>query len=143
MFGERHLDEEGTHVRKTWRAFFLRTQAMVPRSSTEFNSINYLSNDEAEVVFVRDGGFVRAPSFDGVPGVPGRRMLIPVNEQGELLDSNDAPDDQLHHTVVYVPPNFQTRIILFLFLMWFCGAVFCSSVTVLPREYHIFYGRSH
>ncbi|KAG9287347.1 hypothetical protein G9A89_023718 [Geosiphon pyriformis] len=132
MFGNRHPEEEGTHVRKTWRAFLLARKAPIPRLGID---INVEDNQDAEVVFIKDGGFVRAPSYDGVPVVPGRRMLIPVNEQGALLDPNDAPvgdDGQLHHTVVYIPPSFRSRVIFFLFLMWFCGSVFCCSVTILP-----------
>ncbi|CAG8536758.1 9053_t:CDS:2, partial [Ambispora leptoticha] len=132
MFGNRYPEEEGTHYRKTWRALLLGRKAPIPRLGIDTNN----EDQNAEVVFVKDGGFVRAPSFDGVPVVPGRRMLIPVNEQGELINPNDTPpvgeDDQLHHTVVYVPPSFKARVIFFLFLMWFCGSIFCCSVTILP-----------
>ncbi|CAG8627006.1 5045_t:CDS:10 [Rhizophagus irregularis] len=82
-----------------------------------------------------DGGLVRAPSYDGITVVPGRRMLIPVNEDGTLKNPGEVPvgqDDQLNYTVVYIPPNFKARVIIFLFLMWFCGSLFCCSVTVLP-----------
>ncbi|CAG8534573.1 36214_t:CDS:2 [Racocetra persica] len=126
MFGGRHYDEEGTHVRKTWRAFFLFLKAPIVDN-------NAIENDD--VAFVKDGGFVRAPSYDAVPVEPGKRMLIPVTEDGTLIDPNDASaidDDQPGYTIVYIPPNFRARIILFLFLMWFCGSLFCCSVTVLP-----------
>ncbi|CAG8465452.1 2337_t:CDS:10 [Ambispora gerdemannii] len=134
MFGNRYPEEEGTHYRKTWRALLLGQKAPIPRLGIDTDNNNN-EDQNAEVVFVKDGGFVRAPSFDGVPVVPGRRMLIPVTEQGALLDPNDAPvgeDDQLHHTVVYVPPSFKARVIFFLFLMWLCGSIFCCSVTILP-----------
>ncbi|RIB06064.1 hypothetical protein C2G38_542961 [Gigaspora rosea] len=126
MFGGRHYDEEGTHVRKTWRAFFFFLKAPIIGN-------NAIENED--VAFVRDGGFVRAPSYDAVPVEPGKRMLIPVTEDGTLIDPNDAPagdDDQPGYTIVYIPPNFKARIIFFLFLMWFCGSLFCCSVTVLP-----------
>ncbi|CAG8613513.1 12366_t:CDS:2, partial [Acaulospora colombiana] len=103
MFGgERRYDEEGTHVRKTWRAVFLNLKAPLDGTGDE--------NDE--VVFVRDGVLVRAPGYDGVPVIPGKRMLIPVNEDGTLLNPEDAPiDDDLGYTIVYTPPNFKARII--------------------------------
>ncbi|CAG8601146.1 5730_t:CDS:10, partial [Acaulospora morrowiae] len=123
MFGgERRYDEEGTHVRKTWRAFFLNLKAPLDGTNDE--------NDE--VVFVRDGTLVKAPGYDGVPVIPGKRMLIPVNEDGTLQNPEDAPDDDLGYTIVYTPPNFKARVILFLFLMWLCGSLFCCSVTVVP-----------
>lgn len=89
-----------------------------------------------------DGGLVRAPSYDGITVVPGRRMLIPVNEDGTLKNPGEVPvgqDDQLNYTVVYIPPNFKARVIIFLFLMWFCGSLFCCSITVLPRKYIYFF----
>jgi len=129
MFGGRHYEEEGTHVRGTLRAVLFGLKAPIP-------GLGEVNNDDEnlEVVFVKDGGFVRAPSYDGVPVVPGRRMLIPVNEDGTLKNPEEAPvvDDQLNYTVVYIPPNFKARVITFLFLMWFCGSLFCCSVTVLP-----------
>ncbi|CAJ0649006.1 5057_t:CDS:2 [Entrophospora sp. SA101] len=131
MFGGRHDSEEGTIVRKTWRAIFFNLSPKIPPPGVV--EIEDNSNDDVE--FVRDGGFVRAPNYDGVPVVPGKRMLVPVTEDGVLLDSNDAlvgEDDLLHYMVVYVPPNFKARIILFLFLMWLCGSLFGCSVTVLP-----------
>ncbi|RHZ59499.1 hypothetical protein Glove_363g39 [Diversispora epigaea] len=134
MFGGRHYEEEGTHVRKTWRAVLLNKKAPVPLP----DDIDYFdeSDESEEVVFGRDGGFVRAPSYDGVPVVPGRRMLVPVTERGELLNPEDATgdddQDQLGYTVVYVPPNFKARVIMFLFCMWLSGSLFCCSVTVIP-----------
>ncbi|CAI2176943.1 11731_t:CDS:10, partial [Funneliformis geosporum] len=129
MFGDRHFDEEGTHVRRTWGASLRRLKARIP------NPGDNIIDDNTGVVFVKDGELVRAPSYDGVPVVPGRRMLIPVNEDGTLKNPDDAPvgqDDQLNYTVVYIPPNFKARVITFLFLMWFCGSLFCCSVTILP-----------
>ncbi|CAG8474643.1 1324_t:CDS:2, partial [Racocetra fulgida] len=45
---------------------------------------NAIENDD--VAFVKDGGFVRAPSYDAVPVEPGKRMLIPVTEDGVTLE---------------------------------------------------------
>lgn len=135
MFGGRHYDEEGTHVRKTLRAVLLCLKAPIPGPGEVINDEN------AEVDFKKDGGLVRAPSYDGITVVPGRRMLIPVNEDGTLKNPEEVPvgqDDQLNYTVVYIPPNFKARVIIFLFLMWFCGSLFCCSVTVLPRKYIFF-----
>ncbi|CAG8434077.1 5282_t:CDS:10 [Diversispora eburnea] len=134
MFGDRHYEEEGTHVRKTWHAVLLNKKAPVPLP----DDVGYLDepDESEEVVFNRDGGFVRAPSYDGVPVVPGRRMLIPVTEHGALLNPEDATgddeQDQLGYTIVYVPPNFKARVIMFLFCMWLSGSLFCCSVTVIP-----------
>jgi E3 ubiquitin-protein ligase DOA10 len=130
MFGGRHYDEEGTHERRTLRAVLFRLKAPIPVAGEVVDD-----DENAEVVFVKDGGFVRAPSYDGVPVIPGRRMLIPVNEDGTLKNPEEAPAvDELNYTIVYVPPNFKARVITFLFLMWLCGSLFCCSVTVLPRK---------
>lgn len=116
MFGGRHPEEEGAHVRKTWWAWITRRKAPIPTIDDSEVSIEIQNQD---VYFARDGGLVRAPFFDGVPVKVGRRMLIPVDEQGEALDevdrilghpASDGAPDNLNTTVVYVPPNFRRRV---------------------------------
>ncbi|RUS31209.1 hypothetical protein BC938DRAFT_478246 [Jimgerdemannia flammicorona] len=146
MFGGRYPEEEGAHVRKTWWAWITRQEAPIPGTIGDLVddsevSIEAVQQQNQDVYFARDGGLVRAPFFDGVPVKAGRRMLIPVNEQGEALEeedrrlghpASDGAPDNLHTTVVYVPPNFRRRVIIFLFLMWFSGSLFACSITIAP-----------
>ncbi|KAG2172819.1 hypothetical protein INT43_000169 [Umbelopsis isabellina] len=142
MFDERHADEEGTHFRKTWNAWIHQRKAPVVSIDEADVSIQHVSED-GEVEFVRDGQLVRAPRLDGVPVIPGRRMLVPVDPHTlEPLDSEErrlghpaataAGGNDANTVIVYLPPHFRRRVILFLFLMWFCGSVFLCSVTIIP-----------
>ncbi|GET00217.1 RING finger membrane protein [Rhizophagus clarus] len=125
--------------RKLFENWWKVTSRVLRLTSFMFGGRHYdeevIVDENAEVLFKKDGELVRAPSYDGITVVPGRRMLIPVNEDGTLKNPGEVPagqDDQLNYTVVYIPPNFRARVIIFLFLMWFCGSLFCCSVTVLP-----------
>ncbi|KAG2174812.1 hypothetical protein INT43_005874, partial [Umbelopsis isabellina] len=142
MFDGRFAEEEGTHVRKTWKAFLLRRKAPIPDISDGEVSINSFSAD-GEVEFVKNGHLVRAPKHDGVPVVRGRRMLVPVDpETYAAIDETDRRlghpasagpgGEELNTVVVYVPPKFGRRVIYFLYLMWVSGAVLLCSATILP-----------
>ncbi|KAL1918314.1 uncharacterized protein VTP21DRAFT_2974 [Calcarisporiella thermophila] len=119
MFDERKEDEEGYYVGRSWYGW-LTGQTTGPG-----------------IEFIKDGGFVRAPRYDGVPVIQGRRMLIPVNEQGERLveqdDSRFNPRlDTSNTVVVYVPPRFRLRVTSFLLLMWLTGSAFVCACTIIP-----------
>ncbi|OZJ01696.1 hypothetical protein BZG36_05489, partial [Bifiguratus adelaidae] len=139
MFDERRPDEEGTHVHKTWSSWLKRERAVVTKE--EDGTLTVVTASE-NVAFVKDGHFVRAPHYDAVPIVPGRRMLVPVDEHGEAIDPSERAAghpaaaglnaNDPGTVVVYVPPNFRQRIMAFLFLMWLCGSVFACSITILP-----------
>lgn len=145
MFDERHADEEGTHFRKTWNAWIHQRKAPVVSIDEADVSIQHVSED-GETEFVRDGQLVRAPRLDGVPVIPGRRMLVPVDPH--TLEPLDPEERRLGHpaataaggndantVIVYLPPHFRRRVIFFLVLMWFCGSVFLCSVTIIPCKY--------
>lgn len=148
MFGGRFPEEEGSHKGTGAHARFMLKKAPVGGNA-----------GETGVTFVPDGGLAKAPSYDGIAVVPGKRILIPVNKEGHPLtqeeaDAQDHPlrkppklvpvsdrmvasgveniEDALNHVIVYIPPDFRQRILLFLFLMWFCGAVFSTVVIAAP-----------
>ncbi|KAI9265606.1 hypothetical protein BY458DRAFT_534185 [Sporodiniella umbellata] len=135
MFNERRPDEEGHHVRKTWRATFLRQTAPIP--------LEAITHEQDDVVFERDGQWVRVPRYDSVPVDPKRRMLVPVDPVTfEAIDPEerarghpatvDTGDESQSTTVVYIPPWFKLRSLVFLVFMWLFISLAVCSVTVLP-----------
>ncbi|GAN04618.1 conserved hypothetical protein [Mucor ambiguus] len=140
MFNQRKPDEEGRHVRRTLKSFLLMQKADIP--TDEFADVA-IQDDDSPVVFQRDGMMVRVPKYDSVPVDPKRRMLVPVDPVTlEAIDEEerrrghpaaaDTVDEAQSTIVVYIPPNFKRRIIIFLLYMWFSISVFACSVTVLP-----------
>ncbi|KAK9760168.1 hypothetical protein K7432_016090 [Basidiobolus ranarum] len=60
-------------------------------------------------------------------------MLIPVEEDGTPIDHADiALLNDSNTNIVYAPPNFNYRLILFLFLMWLSGSIFGCSLLITP-----------
>ncbi|KAL9556071.1 hypothetical protein MBANPS3_002067 [Mucor bainieri] len=140
MFNERRPDEEGRHVRRTLKALLLQQKADIP---TDAFADVAIQDDDSPVVFQRDGMMVRVPKYDSVPVDPKRRMLVPVDPVTlEAIDEEerrrghpaaaDTVDEAQSTIVVYIPPNFKQRIIVFLLYMWFYISMFVCSVTVVP-----------
>ncbi|KAF3279407.1 hypothetical protein TWF970_003971 [Orbilia oligospora] len=144
MFGERRVEEEGIFVRKTWASWLLRRKGPIPTLlETEGETEEVSDFKEAPgsadltVTFERTGRFVRAPAKDSVR--PSRENLfIPVNEKNERIDGKEDPADgdfgpnSESVTLVYLPPNFRTRIGLVICLIWFFTACTGAAVTVGP-----------
>ncbi|KAK6519572.1 hypothetical protein TWF281_003395 [Arthrobotrys megalospora] len=144
MFGERRVEEEGVFVRKTWASWILRRKAHVPAlletegETEEVSDFKEAPNStDLTVAFERNGRFVRAPAKDSVR--PSRENLfIPVNEKNQRIDGKEDPVDgdfgpnSESVTLVYLPPNFRTRIGLVICLIWFFTACTGAAVTVGP-----------
>ncbi|KAG5517952.1 hypothetical protein PMAC_000407 [Pneumocystis sp. 'macacae'] len=146
MFNGRHPEEEGTYVRKTFMAKLLIKKPDISDNSQELK--------DPDVVFVRNGSFLRVPFKDNIP-LHRESMFIPVTEDNVRLDKkqDNKTKDSPNFTVVYVPPSFIKRIILFLFLVWIFAFVIGVMLTIPPlvvgrqifaflfsgHEYHDFY----
>ncbi|KAK4045943.1 hypothetical protein OIV83_006501 [Microbotryomycetes sp. JL201] len=143
LFGERDASEEGSHVRRTWKAQLLLKRG--DANGPDADSAGFDDNvSRADVVFRKDGGFGRVPAVDNIRVAPGRRMIVRVDEQGRPLDADGArivvaqlielsttrKNDK--YRIVYLPPNFAPRVCLFLYLMWFTGSLAACSTFVLP-----------
>ncbi|KAF9572180.1 hypothetical protein EC968_010187 [Mortierella alpina] len=154
--GERFPDEEGHIVYRTWTAWFLRYQPPIPgieRSDDNAVGSGEELDIEAPAIFVRDGGLYRVPSTDRVVHLKGRRVLVPVDEQGRALDpKEDLPgeidplmeiqprgrepqpliDPKKATVVVYAPPNFKRRLISFIAIIWTSTTAFLTMSVVTP-----------
>jgi E3 ubiquitin-protein ligase MARCH6 len=93
------------------------------------------------------GGYRRVPNNDSVPIIRGRRMHIETDVDGQALTAEgekrmkaqDAEsikskrDVKKDYVVVYVPPNFYTRVVLFTLGVVMAGVVtlfFCTTVPI-------------
>ncbi|KAF9968318.1 hypothetical protein BGZ70_004959 [Mortierella alpina] len=154
--GERFPDEEGHIVYRTWTAWLLRYQPPIPgveRSDNNAVGSGEELDIEAPAIFVRDGGLYRVPSTDRVVHLKGRRVLVPVDEQGRALDpKEDLPgeidplmeiqprgrepqpliDPKKATVVVYAPPNFKRRLISFIAIIWTSTTAFLTMSVVTP-----------
>ncbi|CAO3587835.1 unnamed protein product [Absidia cylindrospora] len=150
MFSGRHPEEEGRHIRRSLQAWLLRKKAAIPSVDDESHVYGDVAIDDlqqqqqhsASVIFQRDGQLLRVPKMDTVPVVPRRRMLVPVDPMTlEPLDEEERRSghpaasqsgDELSTTIVYAPPHFKFRIILFIVLMWLSSSLLTCTLTVVP-----------
>ncbi|KAF9585353.1 hypothetical protein BGW38_002782 [Lunasporangiospora selenospora] len=161
--GERYPEEEGRIVHRTWKAWLLRYRPPIPsidgadgEDAGAIGSGEDLDlNNEAPVLFVRDGGLFRVPNRDRVVYLKDRRVLVPVDTEGRALDPKEdqpgeidpmmeiqprggrdavrVPIDPKEGTViVYTPPNFKRRLILFIVIIWTSTMAFLMLSIVAP-----------
>lgn len=149
MLDARRPEEEGTHTRKTWKAWLLRMKGPIPAGADDVENTcsgaEGTSRGESSVVFRRDGGFARVVAADNVKIVPKRMYLVVRNEEGEPFDDEGkefikdqlekGPNDDSKFTVVYIPPHFRTRVLLFVYLLWITGSLSIGFITCTPREF--------
>ena len=146
MFGERAEDEEGYHVRRSWKDWLLRRkgdhqnpvvdkEGPVPAAQGGSSSS---SSTNTEVYFVRDGRYVRAPASDQVRIPKGVNTFLDVDETGARSDGLLDTDHGLHgrkndmFSKVYIPPFFRLRISLFILLIWLFAAATGVAMTIVP-----------
>ena len=137
LFGDRAEDEEGYHVRRSWKDWLLRTQGDFVKPVIG-NDRRLLAEDrDMEVFFLRDGRYVRAPASDQVRIPKGVGTFLEVDENGARVDGLPDADKSLHDNnemfvKVYIPPYFRLRISLFILLIWLFAATTGVSFTLIP-----------
>ncbi|KAI1300378.1 hypothetical protein EDD11_006222 [Mortierella claussenii] len=106
---------------------------------------------DAQVIFVRDGGLMRVPASDRIYHLKDRRVLVPVDENGNALDpredtlgevdpltelqarrTDELIDPKDNTIVVYAPPHFQKRLMLFVVLLWLSVTFFLVLSVIIP-----------
>ncbi|KAI0642432.1 hypothetical protein C8Q79DRAFT_917921 [Trametes meyenii] len=129
MFGGRYPSEEHTPKYWRWQSLF---------------HDDGLQMDDAEVL--PDGTLHRVPNNDNVALVKGIPATVQVNEEGNPLnaegkklmtlqdtEANKAKrrikDD---YTVVYIPPQFRYRVIVFLLCLWSVGSALLATFLAAP-----------
>ncbi|KAF8455309.1 hypothetical protein BGX38DRAFT_1267228 [Terfezia claveryi] len=135
MFGDRHEDEEGHTVRKTWLATLLFKGSDATKPVTDPATADV---EEQDTYFLRDGRFVRAPASDSVRRPKGQAVFIPVTEDNRRQDGEPDPEDgetgpnSTNFRLVYIPPHFRMRIFLVVFSIWLFAAVTGVGITIGP-----------
>ncbi|KAJ3995467.1 hypothetical protein F5050DRAFT_1767078 [Lentinula boryana] len=126
FFGARHREEEYT-----------------PKGWSVSRIINGPSQDAPVLIDDYDGFFRRVPNTDDIAiprDIPATVAVTatgePVNEEARnLMAQQDAETVKARHsikkdfTMVYIPPYFRYRMILFVFILWTFGAL-CLGVSV-------------
>ncbi|KAK9368073.1 hypothetical protein V1509DRAFT_624187 [Lipomyces kononenkoae] len=122
--------EEGSIKYKSFASrlrFRLGMAHEVVRSAGEIDKVS------GDIVFVKDGSYVRAPNSDSVHLRKGRHEFVSVTKENMRLDGKiDRPEDLRDVVVVYTPPHFRLRIGLLLIGIWLFAAATGLAVTVGP-----------
>uniref|UniRef100_A0A060SZ77 RING-type E3 ubiquitin transferase n=1 Tax=Blastobotrys adeninivorans TaxID=409370 RepID=A0A060SZ77_BLAAD len=130
--------EQGHIHYATWWAWLTRTQ---PDYTKPLNSLEQVqtSQQDQQAYFIRDGTFVRAPDTDSLPPQKRFRLFVRVTKDDERLDnddnnnsSNGEVEELERYNVVYRPPNFRSRIMMLLGIIWMAGTVLVGGVTLVP-----------
>ena len=138
LFNDHREDEQGHHVYRTWKAFFLRTRNNLSTPVTGEDRRLLGEERDNEPYFVRDGCYVRTPASDQVRMPRGARTFLEVDADNNRIDGRDDPDTGPHgrandqFTKVYIPPLFRLRITTFIFLIWLFAATTGVGVTLVP-----------
>ncbi|GJN67711.1 hypothetical protein PLICBS_001739 [Purpureocillium lilacinum] len=131
------LDEHNRVIPKTWRDTFEGGRAR-PNTAISSREERIMRRRKLHLVtsgqLVKSGRFVRAPASDRVKIPKGKKVFLTVSETGRRRDGN--ADDDIYssnqYQMVYVPPNFRTRVFLFILFIWLFAAVTGVGITVLP-----------
>ena len=148
-----HFIKPSTVIKGAWRWWFQTTARMLRLSSFLFGSrvpdeegsipvaeiIRFKRRPQLEQIaaetFVPNGSFLRVPATDTIPLHRRKQMLIPVTEDNFRLDGIEETEEQrndMDFRVVYVPPNFSTRITILFAWMWFFSVMLGLSMTLVP-----------
>ena len=138
LFGEKKDDEEGHHVRRSWRAFFYRRKGDPAQPVVDEDHRILLEDRGTEVYFLHNGRYVRTPASDQVRMPRGVPTFLEVSEDNTRLDGIEDRVQGTHgkdngqFCKVYIPPFFRVRICAFIFLIWLFAATTGVGATVLP-----------
>jgi E3 ubiquitin-protein ligase MARCH6 len=131
MFGDRHESEEYTPKHLSWTAVFRK-------AGSEVNATDC----------IYDGTFRRVPATDNLALPRDMRATAEVTVDGEpiddaarhLIELQNAEAEKAKHIVkddyriVYIPPQFRRRIILFIITLWILGALFFGVAFAMPIQ---------
>lgn len=134
MFGDRYPMEEFTPRHSSWTMFLLNTLGLRDPNN------------------IKDGTFRRVPASDNVALPREMRATAEVDANGEPVNESSAKliqqqnaeaekakrNVKTDYTVVYIPPHFRYRTMLFILAIWIAFAIFLAAVLSLP----ILLGRS-
>src|ERR1700728_3200196 len=130
FFGERHPSEE--YSSEDWLANLFKSPSQVERDASK----------------IRDGSFRRVPNTDHIVLPREMRATAAVHEDGEpvnleakkLIMTQNLEAEKTKrivkddYIVVYIPPRFAYRVILFIILLWTVAALFVGLFVAFPIQ---------
>ncbi|KAI7905092.1 uncharacterized protein BX663DRAFT_549940 [Cokeromyces recurvatus] len=141
MFGGRYPEEEGVYVYNNSIIW------IVSNSFKKWWHDNNLETRETQenvdpYFFRRDGELVRVPAHDHIYDIAApennRHLFVPVqpvhSEEGQnsfLSFQSQNNNIETDTTIVYIPPYFKCRILIFLFLIWLTGSLLICTISVV------------
>ena len=138
LFGDQRDDEEGRSVHRNWWNSFSGKQADRTKSGTGIDETTLPENASTDIIFLKDGRYVRTPASDQVRIPKGSRTFVEIDEEGHRTDGQPETADGLHgmdnemFTKVYIPPYFRLRICAFILLIWLFAASTGVAITIIP-----------
>lgn len=138
LFDKRKEDEEGHHVRRTWKDWLSRKQGDIKKPVIGDDRRLLAEDRDTEVFFLRDGRYVLTPASDQVRIPKGVNTFLEVDENGTRTDGLPDSDQGLHSSkndmfsIVYIPPFFRVRISIFILLIWVFAATTGVCITIIP-----------
>ena len=153
ILGKADPKERG-HIRyRNLIAWFINAPADYTSPKTDSEAAEAFRTTPVQAVFVPDGYFVRAPRHDTVSRKYVRQLFVPVTKDDVPLKRNvpkeepkfddfDESEDEVtttnQYTVVYRPPMFGVRVIVFILMLWvfslilICGVIIAANVIGRP-----------
>jgi E3 ubiquitin-protein ligase MARCH6 len=134
MFGDRYPMEEFTPQHPSWTSFLMTVAGIHdPRNMHDGSFRRVPASDN--VALPRDMRATAEVDANGAPTTEAAAKLIQLQDaEAEKAKRNSKSD----YTVVYIPPHFRYRIMLFIFALWIAFAVFVAAALSVP----ILLGRS-
>lgn len=124
LFGGRHPEEEFTP--DTWREVILGGA----KSGTKDGAFRRVPNTD-HVALTREMRATAAVTEDGAPVDLVARTLMAIQDAEALRAKRDV---RLDYTIVYLPPRFRLRIMLFICALWVVGAFFLGLACGAPIQ---------
>ncbi|KAJ5387119.1 hypothetical protein N7509_009660 [Penicillium cosmopolitanum] len=138
LFTERHREEEGRHVLRSWWGLLLGSKGDWEHPVVGEEQQAAAEKENRDAYFLRDGRFVAAPASDQVRIPKGNLVFWEMSEgnwgpEGEWeSDDGERPRFRESYTLTYIPPSFRTRIAAFILLIWLFAATTGVGITIIP-----------
>ncbi|KAJ5988412.1 hypothetical protein N7481_003622 [Penicillium waksmanii] len=138
LFTERHREEEGRHVLRSWWGLLLGSKGDWEHPVVGEEQQAAAEKENRDAYFLRDGRFVAAPASDQVRIPKGNLVFWEMSEGnwgpegGWESDDGERPRFRESYTLTYIPPSFRTRIAAFILLIWLFAATTGVGITIIP-----------
>lgn len=138
LFEDKREDEEGRHVRRTWRGVLAGKEGDTKNPVICTDRQQLAEDRGSDAFFLRDGRYVRTPASDQVRIPKGAHTFVEVDEDGNRVDGQPETGLGLHgrmndhFSTIYIPPHFRLRISAFIFLLWLFAAATGVCLTLIP-----------